>query len=648
MRRFFVSFVFYQVAVFAVCAQVQAPAADFRVTIIAVTKFDDPKLSGPDEKDLNDANIEAAMALKSYFQTFQISPAPDLYIVSRETSQEFLRNWLFHDLRLDSRTGTHLIFVLTHGFADQGPDAQSNQSEIYLATSDTHKDAIPGKAIRGGDFVDAFQFMPKRGTVFLFLDTCGSGAIDNEHLRRLLQSEPDFASRVLIIAAANSDELAYRARFTKALLDVWQAKPTTLHCGPMQIERFLTESLRKVPGVSPDVKQTVRVVAPLSPDFCIESFNYTQRFLMLYNAFSGDVSITLQADDETEPEARIDLKEYEMAPVSALRPTKYSLVAQRNLGTGQADQKSNLVENVDLTTVPAKVEVLFSSDPLDQPRAEQSAAQYLDSRRILPSYSASLAASSIKTVEALSDNARGELQNAESQRAALRQDAEALEPELERKRKVVEEAQNEHQKAEERKNQALATADIGGLKEEIEKTSAEQEAANSEYERAVQKQREIADKIQALIAHTAELEAEVNRFYVLKNSMNQLAGKRAAAKAIENSAGIELQSAFSDLQRTDRGLLAVVRDVNQEEMTKSDRLRKFVAISNHYPMLNVEIELFEGGEDTIENQVAIRARAAKFMQGLRELGLQSENVVARGFTTPGKDPITLDLIMSQP
>jgi hypothetical protein len=620
---------------------------DFRVTIIAVTTFVDPKLSGPDEKDLNDANLDAAKALKSYFENLKVTPPPDLYIVPTETSQDFLRKWLFHNLRLDSRTGVHLVFVLTHGFADQGPDASANQSELYLATSDTYKDVIPGKAIRGGDFVSAFHDMPPRATVFLFLDTCGSGAIDNEQLQKDLQSQPDFASRVLIIAAANSDELAYRARFTRTLLGIWGTKSPTRHCGPKQIETFLTESLRKVPGVSPDVKQTVRVVAPLSPDFCIENFNSTQRFLMLYNASSGDISITLQARDEPEPEPTIDLHKQDlMVPVSELRPTKYQLVAKRKLGNGQGDQ--NFVGNIDLTTVPAKVEVLFSTDPLDQPRAQQSAAQYLDSRKILPSVAESLQQESANTVNQLNNNAHVQLQSVEAQQATFKQAAQALESELEGKGKVAEAARNEYEKAVERLNKAQNTEGIADPKGEVERTSADLEAAGADYQRTIQKEREISGKVQALGAQRGQEEAEVNRVYALKNSVNEFAAKQAAAVAIENSAGNELLSVFPKLQRTDRGLVAVVTGVNEEQVAKSDQLRKFADISNKYSMMNVEIELLQGGESTIENQVAIRARAAKFMQTFREIGLKTENAVARGFIVPGKQPLTVDLIMSQP
>ena len=655
---------------------------DFRVTIIAVTKFEDPNLSGQDEQDLNDANIEAANKLKSYFETFQITPPPDLYILPSETSQDSLRNWLFHDLRLDSRQGVHLVFILTHGFADLGPDARTNQSEIYLATSDTYKDIIPGRAIRGGDFVDAFHFMPKRATVFLFLDTCGSGAIDNEYLRRLLQNEPDFASRVLIIAAANSDELAYRARFTNTLLNIWQAKAPTLHCGPMHIEKFLTDSLRTVQGVSPDVKQTVRVVAPLSPDFCIENFNYTQRFLMLYNASSGDIAVTLQARDESDPEPTIDLKEYEMAPVSELRPTSYTIVARRKLGDGQVDQHSNFVGDIDLSSVPAKVKVLFSSDELDEADAQQLAAQYLDSRQILPSISESLRQSSGTAVALLSNNLRARLLEVEAQQSSLSGAAQALATDLERKRQIAEAARHKQEKAIEQlgqaaeskaaeskatenkaaENQAAETSNenkaaenkahtadgIGEQKSEVERTTAEFKAANGDYDRTAREEREIHDRIEKILPLRSQVLAELNRIEGRKKSANEFAAKRSAAIALENSASTELKSVFPDLQRTDRGLVAAFTGVNEEEAAKSDRMLKFVNISNKYPMLNVEIELLQGGESSIENQVAIRARAAKFMQTFREIGLKTENAVARGFIVPGKLPLTVDLIMSQP
>jgi hypothetical protein len=106
----------------------QETAPEVRVTIIAVTQFKDPKLH---DKELNSANSEAANALKTYFESkFKISA--ELFTIADETSSEYLRTWLFNDLRHDSRKAVHLIFVLTHGFAEQLQEPGTNRREIFL------------------------------------------------------------------------------------------------------------------------------------------------------------------------------------------------------------------------------------------------------------------------------------------------------------------------------------------------------------------------------------------------------------------------------------------------------------------------------------------------------------------------------------
>ena len=106
---------------------------------------------------------------------------------------------------------------MTHGFAYKTAEQDTNKSDLFLATSDTVKETFAGVAVKGSEFIDAFRLLPKRTTVLLFLDTCGSGAIDSDALKATLQHDPDFASRVFILAASMQDESAYSARFSQIL-----------------------------------------------------------------------------------------------------------------------------------------------------------------------------------------------------------------------------------------------------------------------------------------------------------------------------------------------------------------------------------------------------------------------------------------------
>jgi hypothetical protein len=222
--------------------------------------------------------------------------------------------------------------------------------------------------------------MSKRAMVFLFLDSCGSGAIDGDNLQQLLTHEPDFATRLMILASAMRDESAFRARFSQTLLSIWQAPKPECHSGRRNVEKFLTDSMKSIPSVSPDVQQNVRMVAPGAPDFCIESFNYTERLAFLFNAAPDDATLSVQAGDSDTPEDLGDIRHGELRPL-LLRPKTYTVAAKRK---SPDVANGSQVETLDLKTAPVTVKVLFSPDRLDQAEAAQKAAAYLDSSALYP------------------------------------------------------------------------------------------------------------------------------------------------------------------------------------------------------------------------------------------------------------------------
>jgi hypothetical protein len=362
-------------AVAALCGTAPAAAEErLRVAVIAVTEFDNGTLK--DELLVDSIRTARDQLVRFFEKHYQLTPT--VFKTRDETTGDSLRRWLFGDLASDTSPAVHLVFVLTHGFVAPG---NRNQKQIFLATSDTDPGSYAGTAVRGDEFLSAFKLMPNRSVVFLFLDACGAGAIDGDGLQRDLRYDPELAARIMILAASQADQLAYRARLIRSLVGIWESPTPGCHHGRADIERFLTRSLLSIPGVAPDVTQTVRLVAPLAPEFCIEAFNYSQRVGFVFNGSERDVRLTLDDGSGVEQDP-IDLRPRELVTL-LLRPRRYSLVAQ-TLGNGDGEVGGTEVSTMDLSDQPVAQHVFFSKDPVDAVATMVNAAGVLASRKAFP------------------------------------------------------------------------------------------------------------------------------------------------------------------------------------------------------------------------------------------------------------------------
>jgi hypothetical protein len=104
----------------------QSDDKQLKVTIVAVTEFDDEQLR---DKDLLDSIKSARDGLQKFFVT-NYNIVPTVLTTHDETKSDFLRTWLFRDLVHDSTPAVHLVFFLTHGFAVHNPDSSSFNSRM--------------------------------------------------------------------------------------------------------------------------------------------------------------------------------------------------------------------------------------------------------------------------------------------------------------------------------------------------------------------------------------------------------------------------------------------------------------------------------------------------------------------------------------
>ncbi|HWW16045.1 MAG TPA: hypothetical protein VN310_15395 [Candidatus Dormibacteraeota bacterium] len=616
----------------------QSDTPKLKVAIVAVTEFDDKDLQ---DQLLTDSIKSARDGLMGFFEkNFNVTPT--VFTVHDETTSDYLRTWLFRDLSNDSTPSVHLIFFLTHGFAVNNPDRSSFKHEIFLATSETDSKNFYGKSIRGAELIEAFQNLPKRSIMFLFLDSCGSGAIDGENLQKTLTLQPDFATRLMILASALRDQSAFRARFSQTLLTIWQSLKPECHSGRTNIEKFLTASIKTAPGVSPDVEQNVRLVAPGAPDFCIESFNYTQRLAFLFNAAPDDASLSLQAADSSIQDDLVDMRPGELRPV-LLRPKTYTMVAKRK-STDVSD--GSQVETLELKDVPVAIKVFFSNDPLDKAEADQNVADYLDSREIYLQQADNLHESAAKiggAVSAVVETKTKRLASEELAAIALLRDASAK---LQATQQAIREAETAqaHIRGQLRSGSGVGFtgSEYGAVRitpeqaKQLDEAKQRQQAAELDSKSAAEQLKIAKRKEATLRLARRSLEARRARIAKLRNAAEETLSKKTEVQQLREKLTSQLAKTFGSTHLVGERIIVPLGNANELSGDQTDQFSQLFTVSNKYS-LRFELELITQSPISISEQVKARQRVETLLRIFQRNGLLT-TAVARAEWVPARDP----------
>jgi hypothetical protein len=342
-----------------------------RVTIIAVTEFDDQRLAEPTLI----ANIKDATQKLDQFFEKQFAVTPRIFSSRDETTAQALRKWLFYDVSRDTGQTINAVFILTHGIGYRYAASTQFKNELFLATSDTNSDDYFGVAVRGSELVDAFERLSRGSSAILFLDTCGSGSIYNTGIAALLATAD--STRMMILAAAMPDESAYRARFTKALLSIWQSPPqpapNDCHSGDPGIPNYVNEVMNKDP-VAANLHQSVSLVSPYTSDFCIESFTSGGALALLGNPTDEPVKISIRLARDPNDVIPVPLKAHSVVP-EMLRREAYTISIEPVFDTSPLKPTSL---NVDLSVDFVQYVPLYSATPYASAVTKQKAAEYAD------------------------------------------------------------------------------------------------------------------------------------------------------------------------------------------------------------------------------------------------------------------------------
>jgi len=584
----------------------QEDARELKVTIIAVSDFDDGSLS---ERTLDASTVAAVKRLRLYFEKND-SVEPEIFDTKEKTTSKYLRSWLFKDLASDTQRSFHIIFILTHGFANRYPDTTRNMSELFLATSDTYKDQFWGTAIRGSELWEAFHDTTGSSTIFLFLDSCGSGAFDNNNLKAVLAQDQEFASRLLVLASAMPEQSAYQSEFTSALVDIWEAKKAC-HKGEAEIEKFVSAAVNKP-------NQEVRLIAPLNPELCIETFAVNQRLALFFNAAHEDIFVTIQTTSTGKPvlpQQRVRARR--RAPVY-LGQEKYKIIATA------ADKNSSLkqdIEYVDLVNEPARVQPLFANDAVSKVAAEDAALDYFDKTGMAVAFQ--------KTSALL----RTDVSNLASEYEQRRQAAdvlEAAEKGHQSARQNLDQAQERLDEAKGERDLCKACPDFGHREDIWKSASDKYNSAEHELSKANHHLRD-AERRNQQVTHGTPWDLESVSLQLAE--LQHHAAERQKRIGLKDKVATELKASLSShfkIENASRGIVIYPPNHGETDPSLEGDFQSLVTTIKRYNATQVEIEITEPWNTLPSRQEEARLESEKLRDVLVARGLSPGISTIRG------------------
>jgi hypothetical protein len=601
-----------------------------RVTVIAVTEFDDKRLAEP---TLITNIKEATQELDQFFEK-QFAVTPRIFSSRDETTAQALRKWLFYDVSRDTSQTINAVFILTHGIGYQYAASTQFKNELFLATSDTNSDDYFGVALRGSELVDAFERLNRGSSAFLFLDTCGSGSIYNTGIAALLATAD--STRMMILAAAMPDESAYRARFTKALLSIWESPPQPApydcHSGDPGIPNYVNQVMNKDP-VAASLHQSVSLVSPYTSDFCIESFTSEGALALIGNPTDEPVKVSVRLARDSNDVIPVQLKAHSVVP-EMLRREAYTISTEPVFDTSPLKPTS---VNLDLSVDFVQYVPLYSAAPYASALAKQKAAEYADEW-----------GAPIPKIQSLWSSASADLETA---RAAVTSSTQSWEQSflteqtsVQRAQEDKEEQQNRVVLAENRlslKEQEIrqrhsSTSDLPIVGNNTQVSNSERQelqTAQSDVEQTKAGFAKADERLRSGLAGLNEAAREKNK---LEEMLTEITRAAEQASALKEDAGKKKQNRaalMSSLERffpthdSRRGLVVSLPAGAPAEQV-SGLGKKLGSLGTN---LLIEVEVYIAGEDTRKVQLEATNAATQIQQELvAGSGLPLDWTVARG------------------
>jgi hypothetical protein len=334
------------------------PQKKLEVVILAVTQFKDHRWDNP----LLEQSIKnSEKDLKSYFR--EHFPHAELHVVDSEdpenTSLGSIVTFMQDDFPKFAEGNLTLFFVLSHGIPINQPNPIFGK-DLLIATYETNKTTYTGALSVAKQLFPAFAGLNTPGsTVFLFLDTCYSGAAQSLSDDLFEALAANYGLRMMVMASSLSDAQAYRATFTEALLDLWNkaSRPspgsacTDPQQAPDQLRAFIVRRLK--PQVLKPLEGKPVTPIPFRGKLCMESFGAESGLFVFFNARLDDVAATVLANGKSIDEISFPLALETNKVVPYLAPrNQYTVDVVDNEGTRLFEPVSTDLVNEPVTFVP--------------------------------------------------------------------------------------------------------------------------------------------------------------------------------------------------------------------------------------------------------------------------------------------------------
>jgi hypothetical protein len=605
-----------------------------RVTVIAVTEFDHAELRN---KELLDGINLAKRSIELFSQTQGATLRE--FQTRDDTTAEAIRKWLFYDLSRDTEKSIHLVFILTHGVGYQYSGSTIFKNELFLASSDTKPEDYFGVAIRGSELIDAFQRLPQGSSVFLFLDTCGSGSIDNSGISQLLQIDSVSATRMMILAASMAEESAFTARFTRALVDIWQSPeppPNDCHSGETSTEEYLNGRMNAIEPLDPKFSQNVNLIFPYTNDFCLESFGTHSALALLANPTTEELKGTVRLSNDPRDTHPFRVKARSVRPM-ILRRQDYAVDVQ------PAFDSSSLTPSkidLDLSTDHFKYQQLYLGDPLNNALVKREAARYATGWGVPSSNVDQLLSSATQDLtgalnstrqkdfelEQTITNQQRNIQSTEETKTALDTQLATSEKQLAAEKAAI------GKRATSATNLAEGTGTIS-LSDEDRTELKRSEDTVSQRKASVNDATSRLDQFRQVLSNTTREKEDIEaRLASISDATQEFVVSDRRAN-LQRKTRAELIAALNGLfptQDTSRGLILEVPPETTPQQIAD--LGKLLASKGSPMLIEVETYVVPGPDIATNQKEAIRAAKALQEVLVRGTGIDADWTVVRGFT----------------
>jgi hypothetical protein len=383
-----------------------------QVVIVSVENFDDPFYQNP----VLQANIgKATDQLISFFsQRFPVAKITVLR-TRDETTSASLSEFFRGTFPVLANGNMMLLFVLSHGEALPFPNPTFG-SDLRIVATDTPVNNIAGKSISlSTDVLGNVGGLLPGTFLFGFIDTCHSGAATSIGLSIDAALKSALGVKTMLMASSLSDQLAFQASFTQALVKIWESPITPIsttpgvqNCTVPEVAlKGIRDRTQEILGPSIPLGETEgypTVLIHFQGTMCLETFAAESAIVDIING-TPDTYVVSFTDGSgiqfSEP-----IGGHDAVPVRLSRTT-YNFVIDRN------NQPVTKPKNLDLRTVTFDWEPLGAPDSHQLGRALEQGASAAESVRADPTdventrklaFSAYVIASDLASADRIAEN----------------------------------------------------------------------------------------------------------------------------------------------------------------------------------------------------------------------------------------------------